>query len=210
MAASLSIRQKNGPSETATDKTSAAIRFKKADNATVDSLNKLVIPVSGSDLSFETWLRPSLSGTFVGVDNIRVYTDGVGFGTGVLLWAKTQSAYTEPAQPLATTGYVNAFGYTSASSLLLGEGPYTTTGDVGSYLVLLLEVQSTAGTLSAETLTISFDELDVVDDPPPNCPVTLTIAEGDTLTILDADELEITLLIIDGTLVLDGTVNQIC
>lgn len=160
MAATVIVNQKNGAGETATNVTSATVRFKNADNASVDSNNKMVVPTSGSDFSFDKWLRANASGTFTSIENLRFYTAGSAFGTGVLLWSKSQASYSTPVEATANTGYNNAFSYTSGSSLLLGAGPFTATGDFGSYLVLMMEVQSTAtqGTLAAKTLTLSFDE----------------------------------------------------
>jgi len=160
MAATVIVNQKNGAGETATNKTSATVRFKNADSASVDSNNKMVVPVSGSDFSFDIWLRVNATGTFTSIENVRFYTDGGGYGTGVLLWAKTQASYATPVEATANTGYNSAFGYTSGSSLVVGAGPFTATGDLGNYLVLMMEVQSTAtqGALTPETLTISFDE----------------------------------------------------
>lgn len=160
MAATLNINEKNGAGQTATQKTGAELRFKNADNASADSNNKMVVPTSGSDFSFDKWLRANVTGTFTSIENVRFYTDGSGFGTGVLLWAKTQASYSTPVEATANTGYNNAFSYNSGSSLLLGAGPFTTTGDIASYLVLMMEVQSTAsqGSLTPEVLTISFDE----------------------------------------------------
>lgn len=162
MAATVLIREKNTVSETATDKTSGTVRFKNADNATVDLVNPMVVPVSGSDFSFDKWLRMNFTGTFTQVSNLKFYTDGVsGFGTGVLTWAKAVTTFVTPTEPTVSTGYANAFTYTSGSPLSLGAGPYTVTGDQGSYLVAMLEVASTAtqGLLTAETLTFAWDEI---------------------------------------------------
>lgn len=161
MAATMIVNEKNGAGETATDKTSGTVRFKNADNATVDTNNRMVVPGAGSDYSFEKWLRLNVTGTFTDIQNLNFYTDGTsGFGTGVNLWAKAVATFVTPAEATATTGYTDAFTYTSGAPLSLGAGPYTATGDIGSYLVAMLEVQSTAapGTLTAETITFSYDE----------------------------------------------------
>lgn len=162
MAATVLIREKNSAGETATDKTSGTIRFKKADNATVDTANPLVVPASGSDWSFEKWLRLNLGGTFTEITNLKFYTDGAnGYGTGVNAWAKAAASFATPAQGTSSTGYTDAFSYTSGAPLSLGAGPYTSAGDAGSYLVMLAEVLSTAsqGAKTAEVLTFSFDEI---------------------------------------------------
>lgn len=163
MAATVQIIEKNGAGGTATDKTGGSVRMKKADNATVDLINPLVKPPSGSDWSFEKWLRLNVTGgSYTQITNIKAYTDGSsGLGTGVNLWAKAVASYATPAQGTASTGYANAFTYTSGSALSLGAGPFTSTGEKGDHLVLLAEVTSSAagGLTASETITIAWDEI---------------------------------------------------
>lgn len=163
MAATVQIIEKNGAGGTPTDKTSGTVRFKNADNSTVDLLNPMVKPPSGSDFSFEKWLRLNITGgTYSSITGVKAYTDGSnGMGTGVNLWAKAVSSYATPAEATATTGYANLFGYTSGSALSLGAGPYTGTGEKADHLVLMCEVTSAAsgGLTSSETLTIAWDEI---------------------------------------------------
>jgi hypothetical protein len=163
MAATVQIVEKNGGGGTTTDKTSGTVRFKNADNSTVDLLNPMVKPPSGSDFSFEKWLRLNVTGgTYSQITNVRAYMDGAnGLGTGVLLWAKAVASYATPAEATATAGYTNAFTYTSGSPLVLGAGPFTSTGEKGDHLVMMMEVQSTAsgGLTPTETLTFAWDEI---------------------------------------------------
>lgn len=163
MAATVQIVEKNGSSGTTTDKTSGNIRFKGADNAAVDLAAPLIKPTSGSDWSFEKWLRLLVTGgSYTQITNIRAYLDGSnGLGTGVNLWGKASSSYATPVKPSAATGFVDAFTYTSSSPLALGAGPYTGTGEKGDHLVMAMEVNSTAsiGLTPTETLTILWDEI---------------------------------------------------
>lgn len=162
MVATVIVNEKNGAGETATDKTGGTIRFKNADNAAVDTNSPMVVPGAGSDWSFQKWLRLNVAGVFTELSNLKFYTDGGnGFGAGVLCWAKAESAFATPAEETASTGYADAFGYTSGSPLSLGAGPYTSTGDIGSYLRLALEVQAAAsqGALTPETITFAYDEI---------------------------------------------------
>lgn len=163
MAATVQIIEKNGAGGTPTDKTSGTIRFKNADNATVDLNNPMVKPTSGSDFSFEKWLRLNVTGgTYSQITNIKAYTDGAnGMGTGVNLWGKAVTAYATPAEATATTGYTNLFTYTSGAPLSLGAGPFTSTGEKGDHLVAMCEVTSAAagGLTPSETLTIAWDEI---------------------------------------------------
>jgi len=164
MAATVLIGEKNGAGATFTDKTSGPIRFKNADNATVDLANPMVVPGAGSDFSFEKWLRMKIGGTGPAsqITNLKFYTDGVNsLGTGVLLWAKATTNYATPAEATSTTGYTNAFTYTSGSALSLGAGPYSTINtEMGDHCVMMCEVQSTAGPgTPSETLTFAYDEI---------------------------------------------------
>lgn len=162
MAATVIINEKNGAGETATDKTSGTIRFKNADDASVNLSDPMVIPTSGSDWSYEKWARLNVSGTFTQIENLKAYTDGSnGLGTGVNAWYKTASSYSTPSQPTSSSGLTDLFTATSGSPINLGNGPYTSAGDIGSYLVMSLEVQSTAssGVTPSETLTFSYDEI---------------------------------------------------
>jgi hypothetical protein len=162
MAATVQIREKNGAGETATDKTSGTVRFKNADNATVDTSDPMVIPGSGTDYSYEKWLRFYVSGgTYTEITNIELYTDGAnGLGTGVTPYAKTAASYVTPAEATSTSGYTALFSYTSGSPLTVGAGPYTSTGDKGNYVVMMLAVADTAGagTTASETITWAWDE----------------------------------------------------
>ena len=163
MVATVQIVEKNGAGGTATDKTSGTIRFKNADNATVDNNNPMVIPGAGSDFSFEKWLRLNVTvAPSVQISNLKFYTDGAnGLGTGVLLWAKAVASYATPAEPANSSGYTNAFTFTSGAALSLGAGPFTGTGEKGDHAVCLMEVASTAtqGQTPSETTTFSYDEI---------------------------------------------------
>lgn len=164
MAATVTIVEKNGAGGTSTDKTGGTVRFKNADNATVDLANPMVKPASGQkDWSFEKWLRANITGgTFTQISNLRAYTDGSsGLGTGINLWGKAVGAYATPAEATASTGYVNMFTYTSGAPLSLGAGPFTGTGEKGDHLVMMVEVLDTVsgGLTSTESLTIEWDEI---------------------------------------------------
>lgn len=164
MAASVQILEKNGAGGTGTDKTSGSIRFKNADNATVDISNPLVVPSTpGYDYSFEKWLRFNVaSGTYSQITNVKAYSDGAnGMGTGVEVYAKAVTTFATPAEATATTGYTSLFSYTSGSALTLGAGPFTSTGEKADHLVLMARVSEAAsgGVTASETLTIAWDEI---------------------------------------------------
>lgn len=163
MAATVQIQENNGAGPATTDKTSGTIRFKNADNSTVDTNNPMVKPTSGSDWSWKKWIGFNVTGgSYTQITNIKAYSDGSNGWTGVNLWAKAStSTYSTPAEETTSTGYSNFFGYTSGSALTIGSGTYSSTGVKGLYLEMAMEVLSTAGagTLSGETLSYSWDEI---------------------------------------------------
>lgn len=163
MAATVQIIEKNGAGGTGTDKTSGTVRFKNADDATVDLNNPMVKPGAGSDWSYEKWLRLNVTGgTYSQITNVKAYSDGGnGLGTGISVWAKAVANYATPAEGTSSAGYSSLFGYTSGSALTLGAGPYTSTGEKADHLVLLAEVASTAsgGLTGTETVTFAWDEI---------------------------------------------------
>lgn len=163
MPATVQIVEKNGAGGTATDKTAGQVRFKKADNSTVDLANPLVKPTSGSDWSFEKWLRLNVTGgSYTQITNIRAYSDGAnGLGAGINVWARVVTAYATPATPANSTGLSNFFTATSGSPLTLGAGPFTSTGEKGDHLVLSCEVTDAAsgGLTPTETVTVAWDEI---------------------------------------------------
>lgn len=165
MAASVTIVERTQAGGSETDKTSGQIRFKNADDTTVDSNNPMVIPTAGADWSFEKWLRLNLGATAPSdkIDNINFYSDGAnGFGTGVNVWARSISAFSTPAELTTSTGLVDLFGLTSAAPLSISSGTFSSTGThMGSHVVLAMEVsfEATVGALTAETITFSYDEI---------------------------------------------------
>ena len=157
-----------------TDKTSGTVRFKVADNASVDTNDPLVIPSSNQNYSYQKYivLHMGATGPATSITNPVFYTDGSnGYGTGVKLWAKTNASYVQPVIPsnandpphygTGTVDMDNAFNYTSVSPLTLGTGSYTATStDFGKYLVLVMEAEAgaTQGSVSAEVFTFAYDE----------------------------------------------------
>lgn len=177
MPAVMTIQEANGGGETKTDKTSGTVRYKKADNATVDLNNPLVVPTSLTEYSYPKYLRMRItSGTFTEVSNLRVYTDGANsYGTGILLWFRPTGTYVTPAIPstaqdppqIAGGAMTNAFTYTSGAPLnvsAINTGPYNSTGlpkDIGDYLISVLQVTTAAsqGVKSAEGINWLWDEV---------------------------------------------------
>lgn len=182
MAATMLIREKNGAGQTATDKTSGTVRFKNADNATVDNIDPIQVPGSGQNYSYRKVLRLNVDGTFTLVSNLRAYSDGAnGMGTGIKIWttapASEQGSYTQPAVPSVgndppqfpgATAMVDWFGKTSGAPFDLdavndtaGADSAGVPKDIGDYFNLVAEVESTAtqGVKPGETASFAWDEI---------------------------------------------------
>lgn len=151
---------------TGTDKTGGTIRFKMADNATVDTSDPITIPSTNYIRgSYHKKLRLyCATAPDTQIDNLRAYTDGANsFGTGISVVA-TLPGVTWGANATSILSTVSLFDYTSGSPADLDavdSAAITATGFGGDMLALQMTVASTAssGTLSAETLTFSFDEI---------------------------------------------------
>jgi len=148
-----------------TDKTSGTVRFKLADDQTVDSNNPITIPSSGVRRSYTKQLRMyCATAPDTQVDNLQVYTDGGGFGTGITVNASNVGITFAANATSALSGGSDFFGYTSGAPMDLDSidaDPITAAGYGGDILKLQLEAtpSATPGTLSAETVTFSYDEI---------------------------------------------------
>ena len=178
MAATVLIEELNLAAENATDKTSGTVRFKSADNSTVDNNNRIVVPTANTEYSFEKWLRLNVTiAPAVDLQDMEFYMDGAnGWQSGIKLWADTIAAFDgtngatkpvvtndPPFGPDDATPMVDAFSYTSGAPLdidVLNTGPHTGTGQKGDYLVLVMEVEiaTAVGALTPETATFRFKE----------------------------------------------------
>ncbi len=163
------------------------LRFKTADDATIDLNNPIPIPAAGTKYSY--WKQIYLYATVAPdtqVDNIKFYTDGTGFGTGIAVKVGNETpvktAASDAGYEVATgtpgdtgdemvaahadlTGSTDVFTYTSGSpkSVSINEAGalINAIGETSNYIILQMEVINTAspGTLSNETFTWRYDEI---------------------------------------------------
>lgn len=168
MVATVQIVEKNGPTATpvVTDKTAGTVRFNNADAATPGTSNPLVVPTgTAKDWAYMKQLRLNCTvAPDTQLTNPQFYTDGAAPGdwTGVSLFAEANAAYIAPNEPATTpTGASDAFGYVSGTPLSLGATTKTDTGEFGEHLQLAMSIGSTAtqGSLTAESVTFSYDEI---------------------------------------------------
>ena len=163
------------------------LRFKTADDATIDNQNPIPIPSGTAINSFwkQIYLKVT-GGTFTQIDNVKFYTDGGGFGTGISTFVGDQLPVKNSG---ANTGYVvatgtvgtsgnamvashagvsaqtDAFSFDSSSpkSITISEagGLMNATNETTNYLVCQMNVASTAGpgNLADETWTYQYDEI---------------------------------------------------
>lgn len=157
------------------------IRFKVADDATIDSSDPIPIPAEGTGYSYwkHIYLKCSTAPS-VQVDNVEFYTDGDGFGTGITLnvgdetpthnSGDTTGYDVADAAEIMTehtdiTGVTDAFTYTSGSakavSISESGSVIDAENETTDYIVLQLAVASNAtqGNLGDETLTFVYDEI---------------------------------------------------
>lgn len=168
MAAAIQIHEMSDAT-TGVNKSSGTIRFKDADNSTVDANNPLVIPAADSIYSYTKKLRAYMEAPpNTQIDNLRWYTDGNnGFGTGITVTVVNLGVTSRAAYKTLQADSTNLFTYTSASPLNgdgTDAGPFVPADDnsyIGDLIELQMAVASTAspGTLTAETLTLAYDEI---------------------------------------------------
>lgn len=172
MPATVVIRSFHGVAgATVNDIDNGSMRFKAADDDTVDANNPLVIPGAGSVYSYIKQLKLRITGTAPSnsISNIKFYSDGANGlpangspGGSVKVWGKTNASYVNPITQAQTalTSVTDVFTYTSGSPLAITGSGTTANTDLGDYLELQMEITSAAiqGTSGTETLTMQYDE----------------------------------------------------
>lgn len=161
MSADIQIHELTGAGS-GVNKTSGTVRFKSVVSTAVDTSNALTIPSSGTTYSYLKELQFNFNtAPTTNIQNLKAYSGGVNFGTGVTLNYDTTNAYGAPFN--TDLGGTDFFTKLSGSPIALDSintGPFTGTGYKGDVLRLQLAVISTAtaGLLSAKTATFTYDE----------------------------------------------------
>jgi len=158
-----------------------AIRFKQADDPTIDAVDPMPIPAAGSEYSRwkQIYLKCSTAPS-TKVDNVKFYTDSGDFGTGITV---NVGDGVQVHNSGATTGYdvsdaneimtnhtdvaaeTDAFSYTSGAprdvTISEASSQIDAIDETTDYLVLNMVVESTAspGDLANETFTFQYDEI---------------------------------------------------
>lgn len=154
---------------TGVNKTSGTVRFKAADNSTVDTNDPIPVPGAGTNYSYTKKLRAYMEAPpSVNVSNLRWYTDGSsGFGTGIGVNYKNLGNTWGANYITAMVGGTDLFTKTSAAPIdgdVTNVGPFLPAANltyIGDLLELQMSVASTAtnGQLTAEVLTLAYDEI---------------------------------------------------
>lgn len=161
--------------------------FKLADNATIDTNNKLVIPSAGLGPYYSFWKHIYLycdDPDIYTINNIRLYSDGANsYGTGLDLKVGLQfptktnasNAGYELAAGTATSGEelvanhggitssATIFNYTVSAPLTItiseAGGVINAVGETSNYVLLQMNVANTAtaGTTVSETFYFAYD-----------------------------------------------------
>ena len=164
MAGTLQIHEMTGTS-TGSDKTSDTVRFKSADETSVDASSRLQIPAADTAFSYTKLLRAYVSvAPDTDFSNLEVYTDGGTFANSVTCQYDVIENFSSGNTDADISG-TDIFTKTAGAKEDMNSWKAThTVGEGttywGSFLRLQLEVDNTAtpGTLTAETLTFSYDE----------------------------------------------------
>jgi hypothetical protein len=164
MAGVLQIHEMTN-TNTGVDKTSDTVRFKSADETTVDASNRIQIPAAGTDYSYTKTLRGYVSSApDTDFSNLQAYSDGTGFSDAQVA-VEYDVTWTWVANVDTDISGVDLFTKTDEAAIDMDSWDTTwtageATGYWGSNLRLQLSATSTAspGTLAAETLTFSYDE----------------------------------------------------
>ena len=158
------------------------IRFKYADNNTIDNADPIPIPPAGTNRSRwkHIYLQCSVAPD-TQIDNMKVYTDAGGFGTGITVLVgdgtQTKTSISDAGYDLSDTAdevltghdtvsaTTDMFTYTSGAPRTVSISEATNIidaiGESTDYIVLSMEVINTAspGDLTDENLTYEYDEI---------------------------------------------------
>ena len=151
--------------ETGYDKTDNTVRFKQANDTAYDTADRLQIQTAAITYSYTKNLRAYVSvAPDTDFTNLQAYSDGAsGFGNGVSVEYEVEQTFS--AHTDGDIDGTDIFTKTSGATIDLdsndtewvnGDG----TGYWADHLRMQMQVTTTAspGTLTAETLTFSYDE----------------------------------------------------
>jgi hypothetical protein len=126
--------------------------------------NKISVPSSGTNYSYERWLRLEFTGTFNLIDNVKAWHSAGTLSDGNLdlLAGETDTGVT-PVNTGSTIATTTLTSWDSEGEAIdiTPTADIDTSGDETDYLVLQLEVPDTVttpGDIGSQTITFSYDE----------------------------------------------------
>ncbi|MFX0084300.1 MAG: hypothetical protein ACFFAU_01400 [Candidatus Hodarchaeota archaeon] len=133
------------------------------DPTTAASSAPITIPTSGTEYSYESWIRFKCT---VGPDNqctnFQIWDDAVALDTGVDITVNTDAVntYATPVVTQSTKGTRASISDHGSGSKISISGTLTGVGDKTDFSVFQLEVISTAspGNMTEKTINYSYDE----------------------------------------------------
>ena len=165
MPAVVEIRSAHGGTDGSPGSENAvtSVRFKSADNDTADTNNPLVRPSSGTNYSFEKWIRLYVTtAPDNNLTNLRFHRASGTPSTGISDYYGEVSQATGYKVPVGTlSSYATNPVPTTATTLTNDNGTFTGTGHYGPWIVLQWRVASNAspGTQNTLTYRFTFDEV---------------------------------------------------
>lgn len=124
--------------------------------------NKITVPVSGSNYSYERHMRLKYTGTFNAITNVLYWKSAGTLSDGALiLTAGETTTGTTPVDTNSTIATA-AIPTTEGSAIdITPAGGISSSGDFTDYAVVQLEVPSTVvtpGDIGSQTITFQYDE----------------------------------------------------
>ena len=157
------------------------LKFKLADNTTIDTNNPIVIPTGATVYSYYKFIKLfcTANADVHTINNVKIYSDGTSSTTGVDVKVGLQfpthnsganTGYevannaNEMVAETALTSSASIYGYTSGAGLSVSISEsgsiINAANETTNYVVLQMEVSNTAspGATTSETYTWSYDE----------------------------------------------------
>jgi len=151
----------NASTETASDYPSL-MSTDAVDTGTTYQSNKISIPATGSNYSYERWLRFVFTGTFNLIDTIKFWKSaGTLSDANLTIKAGETDTGVTPVNTESTIA-TTAIPTTEGTAIdITPSNPIDSSGEKTDYLVMQLVVSSTVvtiGDIGSQTVTISYEE----------------------------------------------------
>ena len=161
MPATITLQVCNGLNA-ATESTVLGVMMRANDSAATDVANPITVPTGAPVYSYEKWLRFKCTAPPVTqVTNFKYWGPNSLPGTGLVLFAGTNATGVTPVTTASAVAVTQQdTNYYSAGTALGFGGTLVNINDESEYIVLQLQVSSTAsqGNIAQQTHNYSYDE----------------------------------------------------